>query len=70
MSKFKYGSAFFHWLEDQLLMVEDYAYRGTNFRGYPDLPLPAGAQWGDISKKNNQEMDFFLYFMFSNFYGS
>ena len=32
-------------------MVEDYAYAGTDFTGYPDLPLPLGSQWGNIGKK-------------------
>ena len=49
-SKIKYGSAFFCWLDDQLLMIEDYAYAGTNFRGGAYLSLLAGAQWGDIGK--------------------
>ena len=37
--------------KDQLLMVEDYAYVGTDFSGDPDLLLPLGGQWGDIGKK-------------------
>ena len=49
--KVKFGEPFFRWLRDQLLMVEDYAYAGTNFSGDPDLPLPPGGQWGDIGKK-------------------
>ena len=36
----KFSDAFFIWLRDQMLMVEDYAYVGTNFIGDPDLPLP------------------------------
>ena len=47
----KFGDPFFRWLRDQMLMVEDYAYVGTNFTDDPDLPLPPGGQWGDISKK-------------------
>ena len=42
-AKVKYGSAFFRWLEDQILMVEDCTYAGIYFRGDPDLPVPAGA---------------------------
>ena len=38
----KFGDAFFRWLWDQMLMVEDYAYAGTNFTGDLDLPLPPG----------------------------
>ena len=29
--KVSYGSGFFHWLRNQLLMVEDYAYEGADF---------------------------------------
>ena len=47
----KFGDPFFQWLRDHLLIVEDYAYAGTNFRGDPDLPLPPIAQWGDTGKK-------------------
>ena len=49
--KVKYDAGFFHWLEDQFLMIEDYAYAGTEFRGDPDLPLPSDSQWGDIGNK-------------------
>ena len=47
----KFGDPFFRWIRDQILMVEDYAYVGTDFTGDPDLPLPPGGQWGDIGKK-------------------
>jgi hypothetical protein len=46
-----YGPAFFQWLRDQLVMIEDYAYVRTDFHGDPDLALPEGSQWGDIGKK-------------------
>ena len=38
----KFGDAFFTWLWDQMLMVEDYGYAGTYFTGDPNLPLPLG----------------------------
>ena len=38
----KLGDVFLRWLWDQMLMVEDYAYVGTDFTGDPDLPLPPG----------------------------
>ena len=38
----KFGDPFFRWLQDQILIVEDYAYAGTDFTGDPDLPLPPG----------------------------
>ena len=49
--KVKFSDPFFRWLQDHILMVEDYAYAGTDFGGDPDLPLPPGGQWGDIGKK-------------------
>lgn len=45
-----YPPQFFAWLEHQLLMVDDYAYAGMDFRGVPDLPLPPGEQWTDVGK--------------------
>ena len=51
--KVKFETAFFHRLSDQILMIKDYAYEGTEFIGDPDLPLPPGAHWGDIGKKKN-----------------
>ena len=50
-AKVKYGYPFFHWLGDQILMIEDYAYAGTKFRGDLDLTLPVDSKWGDIGKK-------------------
>jgi len=37
-----YGPLFFQGLRDQLVMIEDYAYVGTNFYGDPDLALLKG----------------------------
>ena len=45
--KVTYGSGFFHWLRNQLLMVEDYAYEGEDFRNDPELVLPEGEVWDD-----------------------
>ena len=42
-SRVKYKTAFFLWLDDQLLMIEYYVYVDTDFRGYPYLALPADA---------------------------
>ena len=47
----KFGDLFFRWIQDQILMVEDYAYVDTDFTEDPDLPLPPSGQWGDIGKK-------------------
>ena len=66
----KFGDTFFRWLQDQMLMVEDYAYAGTYFTGDPDLPLPLGGQWGDIGKKQEtlKMKNVFMFFMFYIFY--
>ena len=40
--KVKFSDSFFRWIRDQILMVEDYAYVGTDFKGDLDLPLPPG----------------------------
>jgi hypothetical protein len=63
----KYDQAFFQWLRDQLIMVEDYAYVGTDFRGDPDLALPEGSQWGEIGKKNFFIICCFWYFNYKMF---
>ena len=47
----KFGDMFFRWLQDQILMFEDYAYASMDFTGDPDLPHPPSGQWGDIGKK-------------------
>ena len=58
-----FGDTFFRWLWDQMLMVEDYAYVGMEFTGDPDLPLPPGGQWGDVSKKQETlKWTMFLFF--------
>ena len=38
--KVNYGSSFFCWLRNQLLMVVDYAYEGVDFRDDSNLVLP------------------------------
>jgi hypothetical protein len=55
----KYDNIFFDWLQNQMLMVDDYAYAGLDFRGDPDLALPEDTQWGDLGKK-------FSHFLFLN----
>jgi hypothetical protein len=39
----KYDDVFFQWLRNQLIMVEDYAYAGTDFHGDLGLTLPEGS---------------------------
>jgi hypothetical protein len=60
----KYDDTFFNWLRPQMLMVDDYAYVGLDFRGYPDLVLPEGARWGELGKKYTI---FFFLNVFVNF---
>lgn len=44
-----YKPAFFSWLRRQLIVVEDWPYSGTDFRGDPDMPLPEGEDYdGDV----------------------
>ena len=66
----KFSDPFFRWLWDQMLMVEDYAYAGTDFTGDPDLPLPPRGKWGDIGKKQEtlKMKNVFMFFMFFIFY--
>jgi hypothetical protein len=47
----KYNDVFFDWWRPQLLMVDNYAYVGLDFRGDPNLVLPEEFQWGDLGKK-------------------
>jgi hypothetical protein len=61
----KYDDILFDWLQTQMLMVDDYAYVGLDFRGDPDLTLPEDTQWGDLGKKY---MHFLFLNVFVNFY--
>ena len=62
-SKVKYENAFFCWLDEQLLMMEDYTYVGTVFMGDPDLDLPAAVQWGNIGKWNTKTLIVFIFYV-------
>ena len=48
--KVSYGDGFFHWLRNQLLMIEDYAYDGSDFHHDPEFFLPEGDMWDDRGK--------------------
>ena len=39
-NKVKFVAPFFCWLNNQILMIEDYAYIGIELKYDPDLPLP------------------------------
>ena len=41
---------FFVWLVQQIIMIKDFPYAGMDYRGDPNIPLPAGMQWGDLGK--------------------
>jgi hypothetical protein len=60
-----WGLCFREWLESQVIFVEDWPYAGIDFRGDPDMPLPAGEQWDD----GGMTLDFFIfvYMMFLYF---
>ena len=46
-----YGAVLFRWIRGQLVMVDDYAYAGADFRSDPDLPLPEDEQWDNQGEK-------------------
>ena len=68
--KVKFGAPFFRWLSDQILMIEDYAYVGTDFRGDPDPPLSPDEHWGVMGKKKTPKIAIcvFCLLMFFIFY--
>ena len=57
-----WGVYFREWLDRQVIFVEDWPYAGMDFRGDPDMPLPAGEHWDDGGKT----LDIFLIFIFCN----
>jgi hypothetical protein len=61
---FRYDDRLFDWLQGQVVMIEDYAYAGLDFRGDPDLVLPEDAQWGNIGKKYTNFLTFKMFFYF------
>ena len=44
-----YDDEFYFWWERQLLTLEQFPYAGMDFRGDPDLVLPPGGAWGELS---------------------
>ena len=54
------GSVFFWCLWGQILMVEDYAYSRTDFRGDINLPLPKDDQLDDKGEKDATFIVFFI----------
>lgn len=55
-----YDEDFFNWWARVTFCVDEYCYTGMDYRGDPNLPLPADARWGDIGM--------ILAFVFSHIY--
>lgn len=53
-----WGVYFREWLDRQVIFVEDWSYAGMDFRGDPDMLLPAGEHWDD----GGMTLDLFLIF--------
>jgi len=43
----RFTPEYFHWLEHQVFAIQDFPYARVDFRGDPDMVLPAGEQWDD-----------------------
>ena len=56
-SHISFSDTFFGWFDHQEMFYSEYPYAGMDFRGDPDLVLPAGEQWGAIG-------NFFDHFLF------
>ena len=57
-----YNLAFFIWLSCQLIMVENWSYNRTEFRGDPDIPLPEGDDFDDGGEQKKIVFWFFIVF--------
>ena len=51
---------FFPWWRRQIIAIDDYSYVGIDFHGDPDMLLPPGAAYVDIS---NESQTHFLSFL-------
>ena len=61
-----YNNEFFFWWSHQVMALADYPYGGIDFRGDPDMPLPPGSTYGDISMQNFLTISFFCIFVEEN----
>jgi hypothetical protein len=43
-----FDDTFFDWWSGQILAIEDYPYVGINFSRDPDMPIPPGAERGEL----------------------
>jgi len=41
---------YFHWLENQVFVIQDFPYAGMDYLGDPEMTLPPGEQWDDSGK--------------------
>ena len=57
-----FNEGFFEWLEDQIIMIEYYAYGGMNYTGDPELVLPPDTQWGLDGKKECDQCSLEVFF--------
>ena len=51
----RFTPSYFHWLENQIIMIEYFPYAGIDFRSDREVSLPPGTQWDD-SGKNHFDM--------------
>ena len=49
-SQVSFSDTFFEWFNCEEMVFFKYPYAGMDFRGDPNLVLPAGKQWGVIGK--------------------
>ena len=64
-----YLAEFFPWWRQQIVAIDDYPYAGIDFRGDPDMPLPPGSAYDDISNESRtsfQIFELFNFFVFSD----
>ena len=50
-----------------MIFVEDWPYAGIDFRGDPNMLLPAGEQWDDGGKPLDLFFNFLCFVMFFDF---
>ena len=49
-SQISFSDTFFEWFNHQEMVYAECPYAGMDFRGDPDLVLPASEKWGAIGK--------------------
>lgn len=50
--RFSLAPTWFRWLEDQLIMIEDFPYTGIDFHRDIELHILVGFQWDAIGKND------------------